>query len=567
MLLALGLCAFGGVVTLLGRLASGPLVEQKRVQLTSEAGAQAYPSFSPDGKQVAYSAHTGSHDEEGFHIMVRTVVQGSPRQLTSGAADDVGPVWSPDGTMLAFLRVQDGRAQVMTIPPAGGTERKVAEFDAAGDDAAPVPSLDWMRDGRALVAVVGGEKKVPALSIVSVQDGTMRSLTHPPEGSLGDSTPAVSPDGKSLAFVRNQEDERADIYLCDLNGGSLRQLTFDNHAIRGLAWAAGGTDLVYSSDRGSGWRLWRLPSYGGSPRDLLVAGNRSSFPAVSAKVHLLAFTDSPSVSAVYRAQLGTADGPSGERQVIHSTARESNAAWSPDGTKIANVSEMSGTPEIWISDANGGNRVQLTKLEGARVRNPRWTPDGRTILFESRGQRGVEIYTVPAEGGKVTRILADAGDASWSRDGKSVLYSANGQVWRAAPDGSNAKVLTHRFGSGEPEESVDGKWVYYRARRTIWRVPVEGGKEDEYFVPEHDLLWGGSLHPVKDGIYYSEFERGQRAVAIAFYDFATGKSRPVLRVKNGDLNEGFSLSPDGKWVLYAKTDRSQTNLVLVENFR
>ncbi len=54
---------------------------------------------------------------------------------------------------------------------------------------------------------------------------------------------------------------------------------------------------------------------------------------------------------------------------------------------------------------------------------------------------------------------------------------------------------------------------------------------------------------------------------MTFYDFATAKSRPVLRVKNGDFGDGFSISPDGKSVLFAKTDRSQTNLVLIENFR
>src|ERR1035438_1044975 len=181
-LLALGLCAFGGVVTLLGRLASGPLVEQKRVPLTTESGAQAYPSFSLDGRAVAYSAQAGPKDEEGFHVFVRPVPSGAPRQLSSGA-NDVGPVWSPDGSSLAFLRVEEGRAQAIVIPAAGGAERKVGEFDASGEDAVPVPSVDWTRDGQSLAVVVGGEKKVPAIWLLSVRDGSLRRLTNPPEGS------------------------------------------------------------------------------------------------------------------------------------------------------------------------------------------------------------------------------------------------------------------------------------------------------------------------------------------------------------------------------------------------
>jgi hypothetical protein len=99
-------------------------------------------------------------------------------------------------------------------------------------------------------------------------------------------------------------------------------------------------------------------------------------------------------------------------------------------------------------------------------------------------------------------------------------------------------------------------------------VPAEGrkeGKEEEVILPEHDLLWA-PMQAVKTGIYYSEFDRGQRALVLTFYDFGSGKGRPMLRIKNGDF-EGLSVSPDGKSVLYAKTDRSQTNLMVVGNFQ
>ena len=122
-LLALALCAVGGVVTLLGRLAGGPAVDLKKTSLTSEAGAHAYPAFSPDGKRVAYSEHDTSKDAM-FHIFVHPVSGGTPLQVTNGEGNDVGPAWSPDGGSLAFLRVLDDRAQVIVIPSAGGTERK-----------------------------------------------------------------------------------------------------------------------------------------------------------------------------------------------------------------------------------------------------------------------------------------------------------------------------------------------------------------------------------------------------------------------------------------------------------
>lgn len=563
-LLALGLCAFGGFVTLLGRFASGPAMEQKRVPLTTEAGTQSYPAFSPDGRQVAYSAQTG---DENFHVFVRPAAGGATRQLTSAGASDIGPVWSPDGSTLAFLRTGEDGSQAFLIPASGGAERKLADLDtASGDEATPVPCLAWTKDGKSLAVAVGGDKQPAAIALLSVADGALHRITNPPDGSQGDSSPAISPDGKTLAFARSLDEDRGDIYLADISGAHPRAVTFDNHHIRGIAWMPGGQDLIYASDRGTGWRLWRLPAYGGSPRDLLISGNHASFPAVAPKGYLLAFTESPQVSAIWRARLGSPDDPDA-RQWIRSTAGESSPAWSPDGAKIADVSEQTGTSEIWLSDANGGNRTQLTHFDGPFIRNLNWSPDGRRILFETRGQNGVQIYTVPAEGGKVIRLIGDATDATWSRDGKSVFYSAGAQIWRAAADGSGPQQLTRRFGSGSPVQSVDGKWIYYRSRRSVWRVPAQGGKEEEFILPERDPMWA-PMQAAKDGLYYEEIDRGSRGtVVIVFHDFATGKQRPALRIKNADFNQPFAISPDGKYVLYTKTDRSQTNLVMIDNFR
>ena len=567
-LLALALCSVGAVVTILGRLASGPPVEQKRVALSGEAGMEAYPAFSPDGKRVAYSARDASK-AGAFHVFVRQVPSGAPRQLTNGDANDIGPVWSPDGSSIAFLRTDGERAACVVVPSGGGAERKIADLGGSegrpANAAQPLPAVSWARDGKSLAVIEAGEKQLPAIVQVSLDTGKVRRITNPPENTEGDSTPAVSPDGGTLAFLRSTGADAGDIYLCDLKGGNLRKLTFDDRGIRGIAWMPDGREVVYSADRAGGWRLWRVAAYGGSPRELSIAGKQANYPAVAPAGHRLAYADSPSVSAIWRAALNAAE----ERPIIRSAGRESAPAYSPDGKRIADISEQSGFEEIWVSDAAGGSRVEVTSLKGPRLSRPRWSPDGRVLLFEARADRGSEVYTVPASGGKPSRVLLGSGGASWSRDGKSIYFHSRGQIWRANADGGSPRQLTKTPFSNSPEESADGKYVYYRNRRTLWRVPVEGGVEEQAIIPEHDMTWATAIQPAKMGVYYQEFARNERGLVVSFFDFATRKNEVVFRMKNADFGRdtSFSVSPDGKYILYPRVDQSQTNLMLVENFK
>src|SRR5260370_25781504 len=281
-MLGVALCSVGGLVTGMGRLATGPQVAQKRVQLSAGEQSEAYPAISPDGKRIAYSARESSK-VSAFHVFVRELPSGKPQQLTKGEASDIAPVWSPDGGTLAFLRVEDGNTQCIVIPADGGEERKLAELGPAADAGQLLPAVSWNADGKSLVAVKSGEKHATGLALVALDSGKVQRITNPAEGSEGDSTPAVSPTGSSIAFVRHTQNDGADIYLCDSSGAGVRRLTFDDKGIRGLAWTRDGQDLLYSGNRVGGWRLWRVPAYGGSPHELLISGRPAYYPGLGPK--------------------------------------------------------------------------------------------------------------------------------------------------------------------------------------------------------------------------------------------------------------------------------------------
>ena len=566
-LLALALASVAGLVTFMGRLANGPQVAQKRVQLSAGEQSEAYPAISPDGKRIAYSARESSK-VSAFHVFVRELPSGKPQQLTHGEGSDVAPVWSPDGGTLAFRRMEDGGAECIVIPADGGAERKLADLGgSAADSGQPTPAISWNADGKSLVVAQSAGKQAPGLAVITLDSGKLQRITNPSEGSEGDSTPAVSPSGNSIAFVRHTQNDGGDIYLCDATGAAVRRLTFDDRGIRGIAWTRDGQDLLYSGNRVGNWRLWRVSANGGSPRDLAIAGKQAYYPAIGR--NRLAYTDSPTASAIWRATLGTGDAVE-ERPLIRSTGREVNPVWSPDGTKIAGVSDQSGSDEILVGDAQGANRVPITQLKGPRVGSLSWSPDGKTLVFDASSDHGREVFTVPAApGNKPARVLLNASNASFSHDGKWIYFQSRGQIWKATVAGGNPQALAPQNGAGQPIESADGKYVYFRSRRGIWRIPTAGGDEEEAFVPEHDMWGPTNMQPTKKGVYYTEFERSARSQVVSFYDFSTRKSSIVFRLKNAEWGSGasFSVSPDGKYILYARVDQSQTNLMLVENFR
>ena len=278
-LLALALCSVGGLVTLMGRLASGPQVEQKKSQVTTGDLSESYAALSPDGKRIAYSARESSK-VSAYHVFVRELPGGKPLQLTKSEASDIAPVWAPDGGTLAFLRIEDDNTQAIVIPADGGAERKIADLGPSADSAQPEPGVSWNPDGKSLVVVQSGEKQLPGLAILTLDSGKLQRITNPTEGQDGDSTPVVSPSGSTIAFVRHSA-SGADVFLCDGKGQGVRRLTFDDSPIRGVAWTRDEQDVMYSGSRVGGWHLWRVPAYGGSPRQFTMSGRQAYYPSIA----------------------------------------------------------------------------------------------------------------------------------------------------------------------------------------------------------------------------------------------------------------------------------------------
>jgi Tol biopolymer transport system component len=461
---------------------------------------------------------------------------------------------------------------VYFIASSGGPERKLA---VGGD------GVSWSPDGKWLaLANLPPPKGSGGLFLLSVGTGERRQLTFPRGAS--DGFPVYSPDGLWIAFMRMRSDR--DIFIMPTRGGHIRQLTFDSKPKLGLTWTADSRDIVYSTLREYGGAgLWRVPISGGEPRRLASTLDFAGNPNISRRGDRLAYTESWIDSNIYRS-----DGPGfvrsgvpgkfGEPQKVIASSREDHSpSFSPDGERIAFVSNRTGHSEIWTARRDGSHEVQLTHFESF-AGTPRWSPDGAWIAFDCIKEGNKEIWVISAVGGTPRRLTHNSAPdtkPSWSPDGAWIYFNSDRsgapQVWKMKPDGSAPTQLTWD-GAWEPLPSADGRTIYYSKRiglGPIWQVPNEGGREIPLAGMEEFNQLGRAWGVLKQGIYFVSAEQGARAERMSFFSFTTRRVMPLRRWQARTMwtVPVAALTPDGRHLLTVQIDQQVNDLMMIENLR
>jgi Tol biopolymer transport system component/DNA-binding winged helix-turn-helix (wHTH) protein/predicted Ser/Thr protein kinase len=546
----------------------------RETPLTSLTGVVRSPSFSPDGRQVAY-AYRDEEGEDGAGIYVKLVGAGTALRLTNAPQDDDFPAWSPDGLWVAFWRQLPTGSGIYVVSALGGPTRRIAALRSCF-------GLDWLPDGEHLVVsedpnASGYAKEPSRLSFLTVDSGQLQTLTSPPSGSIGDTSPALSPDGKTLAFLRHNAADVPALYLMPITGGPLRWLAED---ARSIAWMPDSREIVFSSYAG---RLWRIPSSGGTPRAVTFSAEVAWAPTVARRGRSLAFVVGEKRESLWRVDLtGTIPRAIGQPARLESISGWlGNPSYSPDGSKIAFSSNRSRFDEIWVDDAQGRGAVRIAGFGPALSGSPRWSPDGSRIAFDSNPNGNADVFVVRSDGGRPRRItthFAEDDVPSWSRDGRWIYFmsmrSGEQQIWKVLADTgeslSTPAVQVTQGGGMDAFESADGKYLYYakgRGKTGLWRKDLAGPNGREEPVLESLQYWGWwALAP--KGVYFIEQPESPRHVRLKFLDLAS-KRITELATLDKPVSPHIStiaVSRDGLHLLYAQMDREGSDIMLVENF-
>jgi hypothetical protein len=171
------------------------------------------------------------------------------------------------------------------------------------------------------------------------------------------------------------------------------------------------------------------------------------------------------------------------RQLTADPADDWAAAWSPDGTSIAFVSNRSGVHHLYVVGADGGDLRQLTSGPEADF-DPDWSPDGTSVAFSSGRDSGFEIWTMAADGSDLRRLTDSDGvnfDPGWSPDGHSIAFvtdrDGDAEVYAMTAGGADERNLSRSPGTEDgwfgPNWSPDGSSVLYAVsgRLAAWQEP------------------------------------------------------------------------------------------------
>ncbi|MCP5109847.1 MAG: hypothetical protein GY953_03315 [bacterium] len=258
---------------------------------------------------------------------------------------------------------------------------------------------------------------------------------------------------------------------------------------------------------------------------------------------------------------------------IASTHWENAPVFAPDGEHIAFASRRSGSEEIWVCDRDGSNAMQVTALRQRLPNRPRWSPDGKFITFYTSVDDNDEIFTVRASGGTPQRVTNHpAGDQhpSFSHDGRWIYFASDrgGEraIWKIPSHGGDAEQVTTTEADG-PQESPDGQFLYFDRgwpnQFSVWRVPVGGGEEAQIATSVHPYAcWTAG----RQGVYWITKPDKSGTVEVRFRGFGATEER-TLATLDRPVHWGFTVSPDGRTLLYSQVDEGESDLMLVENFR
>ena len=515
------------------------------------SGPGTFPSFSPDGRLIAYVTYYFKQVPESngratlySDLWVVDSSGGTPIQLASAEGLLAGPIWSPNKTFLAMQNKID----------AGGKEILIYQLSPDGSGVGEPVKIALPGYSQGMLAGWTPENE---LGIFIRSSSSSAVYTVPSSGGRAVQVtqngvvyyPRWSPDGKRifLRWARPDEDPQVQVVSVPASGGKVTKVPWPESAPR-----------------------TRVP---GGGQNISPDGRKMVISAVDQPYNPENNMDIRVISLDNGSQL----------RLTNDESHETYPCWSPDGLWIAFVdqyktSDNKGFDAIFRMPAEGGDPFQITSEKdsigpGAIA----FSPDGKLIAFFSEGS----IKTIPAEGGKPDVLVRNVRSSrqsqlAWCPDGSKIAYNVNGKIWitkLAMNETTKLQTgLSEDYNVSEFGWSPDGERITFMAQSNgtleLWLINNFLPPEKLQQKPGTEIaegpegikirqVWTGSKvdnsgKVSADGKYlsFTNWETGN----LAIKNLKTGENLQLTNEATWDRPQQYAefslISPDGKQVAY-----------------
>jgi len=456
-------------------------------RLTGHEGFEMFARFSPDGKNIAFTAQYDGNTE----VYIMPAAGGVPRRLTHTAtlerddvSDRMGPnnivmAWTSSGDEIVFrsrMRSYNSfNGQLYAVSKGGGLPRELplprGGFCSFSPDDTKMAYNRIFREFRTWKRYRGG-----MADDIWIYDFETKKIENITDNPAQDIIPMWR--GDKIYFLSDRDkNKRMNLFVYDLKTKKTKKLTnFTEFDIKFPS--LGDKAIVFEY----GGYIWRYDLAGGKCRKVAIyiqedmAGGRGGIIGVADKVTNYEISpDGKRALFGARGDVFTVPAKHGSVRNLTQTpgVHERNSTWSPDGKWIAYISDATGEDEIYITAGDGsGKPRRITKNAETYKYRIVWSPDSSMIMWSDKRLR-LRFVSVP--GGRITEVdKAEKGefsDYSWSPDSRWIVYvrpeteGMNKVCLYSLKDRKSFDLTDGWYSVSEPVFSADGRFIFFESNR------------------------------------------------------------------------------------------------------
>jgi Tol biopolymer transport system component len=546
---------------------------------------------SPDGTFITYVDWGGAGN-----LMLHDLATGTNRALTayntakpySEFAE--GSVVSPDGREVVYSWFSARqRRELRRIRVNGAGIPEPAVVYTTGDDVAFIWPMDWSSDGKWIATAVSRKDGTGQIALVGAGDGSFRVLKT--VNWKGPARMFFSRDSRYIAYdlATSETSSQRDVFVMAVSDG--REVPAIVHAASEdvVAWSTDGRQLLFSSDRTGSVGLWAQTITDGKPvgpAEMLKADIGAVFSLGLAAEGTLYGYKSVGSRDVRIAGIDLNAGRLQEEPRAFTQGFVAGATvpdWSPDGRFLA-YQGCGDRACVAIRSVETGH-VRTLQRGLLFTSSPRWSPDGRTLITAARDRQGRNgIFRIDAQTGEFTNVVYGPGfpaQPQWSKDGAKIYYVHDGVIERDLTTGANRLLLPPLASRSQLALSPDGRFLALAglafdsgSSRLLQILPTGGGEPRELLRLTDAEKWGAARTvawtPDSRAVIVMKNTQARNELWVAPVDGGTPRRLDIdadifTRDADGGLDQGFSLSPDGRQIAFL-SGKSAAEVWALENF-